>query len=162
MTAIQELRADIIGPEFLGLLRRTFFAVATTHNFPPPEGDGPEWRADHLTAIVNEFFAARQTDRRLADLVLHCGDERALAARLQGVVQHCLADQGRRTEVGRLVRRVKRTLRADPEFIETSQGRWALRTGATEPSTVRAEALIAATAREREVVVPAWDPMSDR
>jgi hypothetical protein len=168
MTAIDELRAGKAGTEFLTLLVTTLAAVARVRNFPPPS-DHHRWDDQALTEVAGDFLADAQTPRRMADLAVHCADDGALRARLQGAVINFLRDRGRQTEVGRLIRRVRGVL-ADVEDIESlPEDRWRLVRSPRSPSGASPWHLEAAANRERQVVVPAWGhdakrnaPVADR
>ena len=168
MSAIRELHAGETGSEFYSLLKRTVLAVGIARNFPPPSG-GQSWADEDIDVVANEFLAHPQTPRRLADLALHCASDDALARRLQGSVRNFLRDRGRQTDVGRLIRRVKRALKEEDEFSKVDGDRWTLRRGSNEPTTVPFNELEAAASLEPEVVVPSWGsearrkgPIADR
>jgi hypothetical protein len=153
MSALVELRGGIIGPEFLLLLRRTIRAVATSRNIPPPE-DRSIWDDESVDRVVSEFVADGRTPRRLTDLATACQTEDGLRARLQGTVRNFLADLGRRTPIGKLVRRINSVLIGDPRFVRVA-GRWALADGPVDPAGADEDALDRAI-RGHAVVVPAW------
>ncbi|MDP9451921.1 MAG: hypothetical protein M3P97_00695 [Actinomycetota bacterium] len=160
MTVVEELRAGQPGEAFESLLRRTVLAVAVARGFPPPGGG--TWTQDEVGTVAAEFLADGQTPRRLADLALHCLDDTAVARRLQGAVRNFLRDRGRATEVGRLIVRVRRALRENPEFVHVGSDRWALAiSGDVEPSTATPDKLVAATA-DVEVVYAKWSSTSRR
>ncbi|HJV08840.1 MAG TPA: hypothetical protein VJ653_04140, partial [Acidimicrobiales bacterium] len=129
MTAVAELQGGAAGAEFVALLRRTLRAVGISRNFPPPEGHHL-WDADAVHTAAAEFMADRQTPRRLTDLALHCGTDDALRARLQGTVRNFLADQGRRTPIGKLVLRINEVLVKEAGFVRVD-ARWARDGGPT-------------------------------
>ena len=157
MSALAELRSGQPGAAFSALLTKTVFAVGKARNFPPPSGGA--WTADDAQTVAAAFLGDRQTPRRLADLVLHCGDDRALAARLQGAVRNFLRDRGRATEVGKLIVRLKRALRASASFAPAGPDRWALQAGPGDPSAVD-HAVLEQAAAAVEIVIPNWS--SDR
>lgn len=161
MTAINELHAGRTGPDFYGLLRQTVLAVGVARNFPAPSG-GDSWTAEYASAVANEFLAEKQTPRRLADLALHCASDEALARRLQGSVRNFLRDQGRRTDIGRLIRRVKRALNEEADYSKVEGDRWALANANDEPTKVPFNVLEAAASLEPEVVIPSWGPETKR
>lgn len=161
MTAIKELHAGQTGPEFYGLLRQTVLAVGIARNFPAPSGGG-SWTAEDAGLVANEFLAHEQTPRRLADLALHCASDDALARRLQGSVRNFLRDRGRRTDIGRLIRRVKRALNEEKHFSKVDGDRWTLADANREPSQVPFYELEAAASLEPEVVIPSWGPDNKR
>src|SRR4051794_40978869 len=116
VTALDELRDQKIGDEFLALLQRAIRAAVRDGRYPPPEGQ-LGWDPDAVRATVADFLASNQTPRRLTDLRTHCRTDEALKARLQRTVRNFLADTGRRTPVGRLVLRINEVLDGDPAFV---------------------------------------------
>ena len=130
-------------------------AVAVARGFPPPEGHD-SWGESALTTAVNDFLASPQTPRRLTDLRLHCRSDEALKRRLERTVRNFLADQGRRTPVGRLVLRFNEVLRKDATF-ERLGGLWALTGTTTEPAAEDLDALAAAVSAVEVVVPTAWE-----
>lgn len=154
MSALEELQSQEIGDEFLALLQRTVGAVARTGLYPGP-GGRDHWDADAVRATVADFLASKQTPRRLTDLRTHCRTEQGLKARLQRTVRNFLADNGRRTPVGRLVRRFNEVLTAETGF-ERDGAHWRLAGTATEPSVVEFDRLANVVAAIEVVVPPAW------
>ncbi|HEX9992467.1 MAG TPA: hypothetical protein VGB14_06030 [Acidimicrobiales bacterium] len=150
MSALDELQAGAPGDQFLALLQRTIRAVAIARGFPPPEGH-LSWGGPALQTAVAEFLASPQTSRRLIDLT-RCRTELALRRRLETTVRNFLADQGRRTPIGRLVIRINDVLRGDPQF-ERNGVYWTLSAGPFEPAQVDLDALVGAV-RWLDIVVP--------
>lgn len=144
MSAYDEVQAGKAGEEFLQLLARTVYAVATSRNFPPP--DGGAWSRETAADVATSFLADDRTQRRLDWLALRCGNEQELARALQGVVRNYLRDRGRATELGRLVVRIKRVLKECDDFVKVESGRWTLRGGPAEASGVGPDSLVTAAA----------------
>jgi hypothetical protein len=159
MSALSELRAGTPSTAFTDLLIKTVLAVARSHGFPPP--DRGSWNKLAAAEIAGEFVARKRTGKTLEALLLTCPDDRALAAALQGVMRNFLRDRGRTTEMGRLVVRLRRALKAPAYQKVPPGGRYALAEGPTEPSTVPPDDLLAATSGVR-VKYLKWDPMSNR
>jgi hypothetical protein len=159
MSALGELQAGMPSTAFAALLRQTVLATAAKHNFPPP--DGGTWDADKADEIAYGFLAQDRAQKVLEALVLSCGDDRALAWALQGVVRNHLRDRGRSTEVGRLIVRLRRALKNEELFTHLPGDRWALVDGPEDASEVGPDALVAATATVR-VKFQAWSPMARR
>ncbi|HVM02570.1 MAG TPA: hypothetical protein VM263_07850 [Acidimicrobiales bacterium] len=153
MSALAELHAGAAGPAFVAELQRTLRAVGVARNFPPPEGHS-RWDGAAVQSATAEFLSDAQTPRRLADLALHCADEHALRARLQGAVRNFLADLGRRTPVGKLVVRINDVLSSDAGFVRVG-GRWGLAGGPDGPGADDPDGLARAILGV-DVVVPAW------
>jgi hypothetical protein len=158
VSALSELHAGTPSTAFTDLLTKTVFSVARAHGFPPP--DHGSWDRSAAAEIVGEFVAHHRTGKILGALVLSCADDRALAGALQAVIRNFLRDRGRTTEIGRLVVRITRALRASG-YQRLPGSRYALAGGPTEASTVPPADLVAATAGIH-VIFPKWDPMSDR
>lgn len=153
MTALEELRAGLIGEEVVSLLGRTIRAVAVARNFPPPDDLG-NWGEEAVARTVSEFVADSQTPRRVLDLATACATDQALAARLQGTVRNFLADLGRRTPLGKLVVRINEVLGRHEEFVR-AHGRWSLADGAGEPGSADVDRLAKVIGSHR-VSAPRW------
>lgn len=158
MSALLELQAGSPSTAFTDLLIKTVLAVARAHGFPPPNRGS--WDKSAAAEVAGDFVAHQRTARVLEALVLTCADDRALAAALQAVIRNFLRDRGRATEMGRLVVRINRALKA-ARYQRLAGSRHALADGPTEASTVPPDDLVAATAGIH-VTYPKWDPMSDR
>lgn len=154
MTAIDELRANKPGDAFLVLLKRTIRAVAVARNFPAPEGR-TRWDETSVSITTTDFLAHPNTPRRLTDLVTHCRTDDALKRRLQATVQNFLADNGRRTPVGRLVLRINEVLNTDESF-ERRGRTWARSDMGDDPAAVDLDALVGAAAAVEVTVPAAW------
>jgi len=154
VTALDELRTKELDGAFLGLLQRTIRAVAVARGFPAPEGRRG-WDETSVSIAVAEFLADAKTPRRLTDLVTHCRTDDGLKRRLQATVQNFLADNGRRTPVGRLVRRFNEVLSTNGNFERRSRC-WARPEMAAEPAAVDLDVLVAAAAAVEVTVPTAW------
>jgi len=168
VTALSELRAGSPGEEFVKLLARTIASVGKARGFPGPEGH-IGWSQDAVLEVTSAFLGAEQTPRRLADLAVHCVDEPALRARLQGAVINFLRDAGRQTELGRFIRRLRDVLPDIHGIVSAGEDRWRLSDAPELPSEAGPLALEGAANREGEVIAPAWcsgtrrnPPVADR
>jgi hypothetical protein len=159
MSPLAELRTGKPGEAFMTLLARTVLAVGITRNFPPP--DGGSWSGAKANDVAVSFLTHERTPKRLDWLVLHSGDDTALASALQGVVRNFLRDLGRATETGRLVVRVRRALRESDAFVAVDGDRWALAGGPEHAAEVGPDALVAAAATV-PVTFQAWSPTARR
>lgn len=130
-------------------------AVAVGRGYRPPEGHD-RWDGDAVIEIAHAFLTDDRTPSRLAYLVIHATDDRSMELLLNRMVLNYLRDQGRRTEVGKLIRRLNDVLDGDDTFARGADGRWALVAGPQTPSMVPAEALNAAAATIEGVTVPRW------
>lgn len=159
MTALAELRSGKVGDAFVALLTRTVHAVGMSRNFPPP--DGGKWTGDKAADVAVAFLTHERTPTRLDWLVIHCGDDSALASSLQHVVRSYFRDVGRATELGRLVVRLRRALRESELFVVAPIDRWGLAGGPAEPSAVGPDPLVAAAATV-PVTFQSWSPTARR
>jgi hypothetical protein len=153
------MQAGTPATAFTSLLIRTVLAVATKHNFPPP--DGGQWTGEKASEVAHSFIAHDRTPGILEALVLTCADDRALAGALQGVIRNFLRDRGRATEMGRLVVRLRRALKNTDLFIPVGGDRWALLDGPVPASQVGPDILAAAAATVRIKFQP-WSPTARR
>lgn len=154
MSALEELQRKQVGGEFLALLQRTIGAVGRGGLYPSPSG-GATWSADDVRTVVADFLASPQTARRLADLQTHCRNERALQLRLERTIKNFLADKGRRTPVGRLVRRFNEVLEQHIDFARDGS-HWRLVDSAVEPSVADIDALNRLVSGLEVTVPTAW------
>ncbi len=108
---------------------------------------------------AHDFLTNPGGEKRLITLVTNSRDERGFAAMLEKAVRNFLADKARRTDLGKVVVRIKQVLRghaAKGHFVLVSDDRWALPGGPTAPTTVPERDLVRAMAGVK-VVVPAWE-----
>lgn len=154
MSALDELRRNEVGDDFLSLLQRTINAAARQGLYPPPSGR-QRWDSDAVNSTVADFLASPQTPRRLADLRTHCRTEEALRARLQRTIKNFLADIGRRTTVGRLVRRFNEVLATDTAF-ERDGIYWRLSGTSAKRTIVDFDRLVQTVAGVEAVPPAAW------
>jgi hypothetical protein len=154
MTPLEELQADgRLGPEGARLLYRVVRTVVTGRGFPPPVGR-PAWDGDAVAETAHEFLADERTPRRLAHLLVHAVDDASFARILHRMVLNFLRDGGRRTEIGRLMLRLRDVLGASDEFVAEPGDRWRLEKQPANPTTVHPAALAEAAASERQDDVP--------
>src|SRR5687768_4226514 len=162
MTPLDELRADgRLGPEGARLLYRTVRSVVVGHGFPPPGGRGV-WTGEAVAEAAHEFLADGRTPRRLAHLLVEAVDEGSFGRLLRRMVLNFLRDGGRRTEIGRLMLRLRDVLGRNDEFVAESGDRWRLEKQPAVPSTAVPAALLEAAAEESHVDVPRWSPQTRR
>ncbi|MGH9009580.1 MAG: hypothetical protein ACRDYF_06985, partial [Acidimicrobiia bacterium] len=107
MTPLEELQADgRLGPEGARLLYRVVRTVVVGHGFPPP-GERPAWNGEAVAETAHEFLADERTPKRLAHLLVHAVDDDSFRRILHRMVLNFLRDGGRRTEIGRLMLRLR-------------------------------------------------------
>jgi hypothetical protein len=184
------LATQRIGPAGAALLYRLVFLVAIARNFPPPAGFD-RWDPSAVTETAHDFLDGPRGARRVIDIAIRSADEQGFERVLEQAIVNHLRDISRRTDMGRLVRRVTEVLTDEPAFSRVTGavataavpataagraravpasktgGRWALKDGPTAPSGAPETTLIAALARV-EVTVPEWSserrsaPLADR
>lgn len=160
MTAYSEIAKGEPGNDFIDLVGRTIRAVARSRNYPPPD-NRDHWDEDAVISMTTSFFADPQTPRRLNDLRVRCSDERGLRSVLQSTIRNHLADVGRRTDVGRIVRRFDDVLAADDSFQKTG-GNWRLESEPVDGTIIDFEGLVKAASKV-EVSAPSnWHQSANR
>ena len=162
MTPLEELQAGgRLGPEGARLLYRVVRTVVVGHGFPPP-GERPAWDGEAVAETAHEFLADDRTPRRLAHLLVHAADDDSFRRLLGRMVLNFLRDGGRRTEIGRLMLRLRDVLTRSDEFVAEADDRWRVEKQPADPSTVAPAVLVEAAARERHVDVPRWSAETRR
>src|SRR5687768_6264149 len=162
MAPLEELRADgRLGPEGARLLYRVVRTVVVGHGFPPP-GERPAWTGEAVAETAHEFLADERTPKRLAHLLVHALDDDSFRRILHRMVLNFLRDGGRRTEIGRLMLRLRDVLGRSDEFVVEAGDRWRLEKQPPAPSTAPPAVLVEAAARERQVDVPRWSAQTRR
>jgi hypothetical protein len=81
---------------------------------------------------------------------------------MQRMVLNFLRDGGRRTEIGRLMLRLRDVLGRSDEFVAEGEDRWRLEKQPATPSTAAPAVLVEAAALERHVDVPRWSAQTRR
>jgi hypothetical protein len=138
------------------------------HNFPPPAGSD-HWDETAVADVAHDFLTGPKGLARLTELALRSDDEPSFARLLDTAVLNHLRDVARRTDRGRLIRRIKEVMSDDERFARAQQGQdwWHLVDQPSEASSVPLE-VIAPQLRDVEVVVPRWSseernaPVADR
>ena len=149
------------------LLYRTVFAVGVGYAFPPPEG-WAIWGRDAAVEAAHNFLENGRTPRRLMDIALRSVDDASFAGQLDTAVLNWLRDDGRRTDLGKLMLRVKEILRSSDSFVHVGgpDDRWSL-PGAADAGATETSVLASAIAH-LPVTVPRWTssrrdaPLADR
>src|SRR5688572_3111461 len=162
MSPLEELQADgRLGPEGARLLYRIVRTVVIGHGFPPPR-ERAAWNGEALAETAHEFLADERTPKRLSHLLVHATDDDSFTRLLHRMVLNFLRDGGRRTEIGRLMLRLRDVLSRSDEFVAEAGDRWRLEKQPAAPSTVPTAALVEAAAAERRVDVPRWSAQTRR
>lgn len=137
------------------MLYRVVRAVGVGRGDRPPEGHD-RWDGDAVIELAHAFLTDDRTPSRLAYLIIHAADDRSMELLLNRMVLNYLRDEGRRTEVGKLIRRLNDVLGASDTFARSPNGRWALANGPQAPSVAPAEALKASASAVDGVTTPRW------
>ena len=162
MSPLEELQADgRLGPEGARLLYRVVRTIVVGHGFPPP-GDRPAWNGEAVAETAHEFLADERTPKRLAHLLVHALDDDSFTRILRRMVLNFLRDGGRRTEIGRLMLRLRDVLTRSDEFVAEAGDRWRVEKQPATPSTAPPAVLLEAAAAERHVEVPRWSVQTRR
>lgn len=143
------------GPQFLDLLYKTVNAVVRGRT-PPP--GSRSWDKSARQELAHQFFLRKGANKRLITLVTNSVDEDSFRGQLQKSVRNFLHDQGRKTDLGKVIIRLKRLLpkqAATGRFTDLGNGRWGLPGCPEEPTTAAHSDLIHAMAPVK-VVVPKW------
>jgi len=145
-----------IGAQGAQALYDAVLVVAIGRNFPPPEGHAT-WDKDAVHDTAHEFLAGARGMSRLVDLAVKSTDDASFRRLLDAAVLNHLRDLARRTDLGRLVVRVKEFLRGDETFVQVpGLGEyWRLAEGPTSPSVVPVDDIKAALS-PIPVTIPRW------
>lgn len=161
MSAFNELTIDgRLGDAGARMLYGSVRAVGKGRGYKPPAGHD-HWSKDAIAEVAHDFLADSRTPSRLAYLTIHATDDQSMERLLNTMVLNYLRDQGRRTEIGRLVRRINTLLIDDDRFL-SAHDRWSLATGPTTPSTTPPEELARAGDAVERVTVPRWNDRTAR
>ena len=79
-----------------------------------------------MAETAHEFLADERTPKRLAHLLVHSVDDESFRRILGRMVLNFLRDGGRRTEIGRLMLRLRDVLGRTDEFVAEAGDRWRL------------------------------------
>lgn len=169
MTARDELLdTGRIGREGAALLYRTVRLVASGYGFPPPRGS-QTWDESAAIETAHDFLEGERGARRLREITIRSVDDRSFEHLLDAAVHNFLRDLSRRTDLGKLILRMKEILRDEGDFAEVPEkpDRWMLTGGKSQESTVPPGDLTAAIAG-MSIAVPRWSsdrrdaPLADR
>ncbi len=169
MTAWTELCEDgRFGEMGANALYRSVYVTAVAHNFPPPAGSG-HWDDAAVAEVAHDFLTGPRGLARMTELALRSDDERSFARLLDTAVLNHLRDVARRTDRGRLIRRLKEVMTDDERFARAPHGQdwWHLAGGSSQASSVPMRD-IAPHLVDVAVVIPRWSsedrnaPVADR
>ena len=161
MSAYEELESTgIVGDQTIALLRRLGAQYTRSHSFPPPEGHD-RWTDEAVDDLLGELFAEKGPAFVLACLV-GASDDASLERLLLAVIGNHLIDQAKKTERGKLRRRLDGLLTGDPRFTRVTAAQagiagWTL-TGRATTVTARSPAdLQEAACSVRGVSITRWN-----
>ena len=144
--------------------RKSCAVSATASPFQAPRSPGGRaaWNGEALSETAHEFLADDRTPKRLSHLLVHATDDDSFTRLLHRMVLNFLRDGGRRTEIGRLMLRLRDVLSRSDEFVAEATDRWRLEKQPAAPSTAAPAVLVEAAAAERHVEVPRWSAQTRR
>lgn len=157
MTARTELcESGRLGASGAADLYRSVLVTAVAHNFPPPAGSN-HWDETAVIDVAHDFLTGPRGLARMTELALRSDDERSFARLLDTAVLNHLRDIARRTDRGRLIRRIKEVMSDDERFARAPQGQdwWHLADQPSEASSIPIED-IEPLLYQVQVVVPRW------
>lgn len=169
MTAWTELREDgRLGEMGAKALYRSVRVTAVAHNFPPPASSG-YWDEAAVAEVAHDFLTGPRGLARMTELALRADDDASFARLLDTAVLNHLRDVARRTDRGRLIRRIKEVMTDDERFARAPAGQewWCLAGGSSQASTVPVRD-IGPHLADVAVLVPRWSseernaPVADR
>lgn len=166
MTALEEVRVGELGEEFVALLYRQVAVVAAVRRFPPPEGYG-SWTKDAVLETAHDYLTSPEAYRRVLELAARVDTDNSLESALSEMVRNFLRERGRKTTVGKLMRRLRNVLEDDDRFVivaagQPGAGMVAFASGPTDPSAVPVRDLVDAARAVAEVSVVKWSPAARR
>src|ERR1700749_822005 len=124
-------REEVLATQRIGLagatlLYRLVYLVAVARNFPPPPGFD-RWDPSAVTETAHDSLDGPRGARRVIDIAIRSADEQGFERILEQAIVNHLRDISRRTDMGRLVRRVTEVLTDEPAFSRVAGvARWAL------------------------------------
>lgn len=162
--ALAELRRGVIGVAVVELLRRLGRQCTRSSrtNFPPPEGYD-RWSDDAVDHLLADMFARPDADnpdeghKFLLDCYARATDGPSLERLLLTAIENFLKDQARRTERGKLRRRLTGLLRADGRFSQCPDDRWGLTGRSLQPWQGDLATLEGAAFAVRGVDITRWN-----
>lgn len=158
MTAWTELSdSGQLGELGAKALYRAVLVTAVAHNFPPPHGSD-HWDQGTVADVAHDFLTGPRGLSRMTELALRADDERSFARLLDTAVLNHLRDVARRTDRGRLIRRIKEVMSDDERFSRAPQGQdwWHLVDEAPEASSLPLD-VIAPHLSDIQIVIPRWN-----
>ncbi|HEV2345819.1 MAG TPA: hypothetical protein VGS97_17095 [Actinocrinis sp.] len=159
--AYDELRATGgVGESTLALIRDLAGQVTRTSSFPPPEGYDA-WSPEAVDDLLAELFAAKGSGFVLT-CFLEATDDGSLERLLLRTIRNFLIDEAKKTERGKLRRRLEGLLEDDPRFACVPEGQpgaggWCLAGQSNAPWQGDSAQLDLAAAAVRGVAISRWN-----
>lgn len=162
--ALAELRDGVVDGAVVALLQRLGRQCTRSSrtNFPPPEGYD-WWSDDAVDHLLADMFARPGADnpdeghKFVLDCYARATDGPSLERLLLRAIENFLKDQARRTERGKLRRRLTGLLRADGRFSQRPDDRWGLTGGSPQPWQGDLATLEGAAFAVRGVDITRWN-----
>lgn len=160
MSVLTSLMAgDGLGNDGARLLYSTMRSVVTTYNFPPPDGFS-SWDEDATATSAHDFLTGPRATERLVQLAILATDDSSFERLLYTAVHNFMRDQGRRTVVGSVIRRLKDVVGQSDRFAVSGE-RVHLTNGSYE-AFGGDEAVLVRTALQVDAPTRRWRPDSQR
>jgi hypothetical protein len=159
--AYDELRTTgEVGESTLALLQSLAGQVTRTASFPPPEGYN-SWSPDAVDDFLAELFKVKGSEFVLT-CYLEATDVGSLERLLLRTIRNFLIDQAKKTERGKLRRRLDGLLDKDPRFVRVPKGQpgaggWCLTDQSNPPWQGDSTQLDLAAASVRGVAITRWN-----
>jgi hypothetical protein len=162
--ALVELRTGVVGSTTVELRRalgRQCTRSART-NFPPPDGY-ERWSDDAVDHLLADMFARPdpahpdEGHKFVLNCYLRATDGPSLERLLLTAIENFLKDQGKKTERGKLRRRLQGLLQGDRRFHASAEDRWTLTGGSPSPWQGDLAALERAAFAVRGVEFTRWN-----
>src|SRR5689334_7198706 len=161
-----EAETGEIGPATVELVHDKIDLVRRFDGYPPPE-DFDEWDAAAIETVGQDYFAAREPDKRFR--VIHAGasDAKSFANRVKTSVRNYMRDNARTTETGRVIRSLEHHIGNDDAVVTQGAASvtktWSLALHAANmPYTGPIEPLVEAAFAVPNVELAAWSPEARR
>lgn len=122
MTAWDEvMQTGKLGQSGAAMLYKMVRAVALSRNMPPPEGH-TTWSDAAVQETAHDFIAGAGGMQRFTSIALRSTDDDSFRRQLQAAVLNHLRGIGRRSDLGKLIRRLIEILEGETSFLTTPRG----------------------------------------
>ncbi len=148
-----------LGDDGALMLYSTMRKVAMTYNFPPPDGFS-SWDDDATATSAHDFLTGPRATERLVQLAILATDDTSFERLLYTAVHNFMRDQGRRTVVGSVIRRLKNVIGQSDLFVVSGE-QVHLANGADQPFGGD-EATLVRAALKIDAPTRRWRPNAQR